>query len=249
MPSLPLRLFGLIGYPLSHSFSKQYFTKKFEQEGNTNCRYELFPLASIRELAPLLSENPSLEGLNITIPYKKEVLAYLDSTENIPAGLDACNCIRIRDGKLEGFNTDIAGFEKTITPLLKPHHKQALILGNGGATAAVGFVLKKLGIGYHMVSRSIHDGSTLTYQDLDEAIINNNQVIINSTPLGMSPDLNSFPPIPYRYITDKHLLYDLVYNPKQTVFLQRGEEKGAVIKNGEEMLEVQAEESWKIWNS
>ena len=249
MSSLASRLFGLIGYPLSHSFSKQYFTKKFEREGLKDCRYELFPLASIRELGPLLQQNPGLEGLNITIPYKKEALAYLDSSENIPADLDACNCIRIRDGKLEGFNTDTTGFEKTISPLLKPHHKKALILGNGGATAAVSFVLKKLGIDFQIVSRAIHDGSTLIYDDLGEEMIRASQVIINTTPLGMHPYESTFPHIPYRYISDQYLLYDLVYNPAKTVFLQKGEERGAVIKNGEEMLEVQAEESWRIWNS
>lgn len=249
MPSPGSRLFGLIGYPLTHSFSKQYFTKKFEKEGIKDCRYELFPLASIRELEFLLQQHTDLEGLNITIPYKKEVLAYLDSSENIPVDLEACNCIRIRNGELEGFNTDTFGFEKTISPLLKPHHKKALILGNGGATAAVGYVLKKLGIDFHIVSRKIHDGSTLTYDDLNEEMMRTSQVIINSTPLGLYPDTSTFPPIPYRYITDQHLLYDLVYNPAQTVFLQKGEERGAMIKNGEEMLVVQAEESWKIWNS
>ncbi len=243
-----MRLFGLIGYPLSHSFSKKYFTEKFEREAINDCRYELFPLISIDALSSLLQKQPALEGLNVTIPYKKAVLPFLDSVKNIPPGLEACNCIRIKDGKLSGFNTDVIAFEKSLSSLLKPHHKKALVLGNGGAAAAIGYVLKKLGIDFHLVSRAIHDGSTLTYKDLNEEIISECHLVINCTPLGMHPKPDEFPHIPYRYITDKHLLYDLLYNPPVTLFLQKGQERGAVIKNGLEMLELQAEESWKIWN-
>jgi shikimate dehydrogenase len=244
-----MRLFGLIGYPLSHSFSKKYFTEKFEKEGLLQCRYELFPIEFIEELPAILNENPELEGLNVTIPYKKEVLAYLDEKENIPAELGACNCISIKDGKLIGYNTDYTGFQKTLSPLLKPHHKKALILGNGGATAAVIYALKQLGIEYAVVSRKIHPGSTFTYADIDEKIIEAHSIIINTTPLGMYPKPDNCPAIPYKFITHQHLLYDLLYNPAKTLFLQKGEERGATIQNGEQMLIQQAEESWMIWNA
>ncbi len=242
-----MRLFGLIGSPLTHSFSKKYFSRKFEEEGLEDCRYELFPLATIAELPGLLDTNPELEGLNVTIPYKKQVLSYLAAVE-IPEGLHACNCIRIKGGRLTGYNTDVAGFEKSVSPLLKPWHSRALVLGNGGATEAVIFVLKKLGIRYQVVSRSLHTGSDLTYADLDKETVRQHNLIINTTPLGTFPDTGSCPPVPYEGITEKHLLYDLVYNPSKTLFLQKGEARGAGIKNGEDMLVIQAEESWKIWN-
>jgi len=242
-----MRLFGLIGYPLSHSFSKKFFTEKFEKEGITGCRYELFPLKTIEGLRPLLENNPELEGLNVTIPYKKQLLPYLDESR-IPEGLSACNCINIINGKLVGHNTDVTGFEKSLVPLLKTYHHKALVLGNGGATAAVVFVLKKLGIDFDIVSRKKHDYSTLTYRGINKKIISDSLLIINTTPLGMEPDTGSCPDVPYPYLTGKHLLYDLVYNPAKTLFLQKGEERGATIKNGEEMLVLQAEESWRIWN-
>lgn len=242
-----MRVFGLIGYPLSHSFSKKYFTDKFEREGIAGCLYELFPLPTIEALLPLLQKQPELEGLNVTIPYKQQVLAYLDESK-IPAGLNACNCINITGGRLTGYNTDVTGFELSIIPLLKSWHKKALILGNGGATAAVVFVLKKMGIDFDIVSRKKHDHSTLTYRNINKKIIADCSLIINTTPLGMHPDTGSCPDIPYQFITDRHLLYDLVYNPAKTLFLQKGEERGATIKNGEEMLVLQAEESWRIWN-
>lgn len=243
-----MRLFGLIGYPLSHSFSKNYFTEKFEAEGLKDCEYKLFPIESISALPSIIKQYPNLEGLNVTIPYKKLVLSFLDSRESIPAELDACNCIRLRHGKMTGFNTDITGFGESLKPLLQPHHRHALVLGNGGATAAVSFVLKKLAIGFDIVSRVLHPGSTLTYADLDESRMAQSTLIINTTPLGMYPNVNACPDIPYDFITDRHLLYDLVYNPAKTLFLQKGEEKGASTKNGEEMLVIQAEESWRIWN-
>ena len=243
-----MRLFGLIGYPLSHSFSKKYFTEKFEQEEISECRYDLFPIKTIDELPLLVRNNPKLEGLNITIPYKKQVLSFLDAS-NIPDGLDACNCINITDGNLVGYNTDVTGFERSLKPLLKSYHKKALVLGNGGATAAVIFVLEKLGISFEIVSRKLHDGSTFTYRDIDKKIIAENTLIVNTTPLGMYPDTEACAEIPYQFISDKHLLYDLVYNPEKTLFLKKGEERGAKIKNGEEMLILQAEESWRIWNS
>ena len=243
-----MRLFGLIGYPLSHSFSKQYFTKKFEQEEITECRYDLFPLKTINELPVLIRSNPDLEGLNVTIPYKKQVLSFLDDS-CIPDGLDACNCINIAGGKLIGYNTDVTGFEKSLQPMLKSFHKKALVLGNGGATEAVVHVLRKLRIEFDIVSRKKHNGSAFVYKDVDKKLLEESSIIINTTPLGMYPDTDTSPDIPYRFISDKHLLYDLVYNPAKTLFLQKGEERGATIKNGEEMLKLQAEESWRIWNN
>lgn len=242
------RLFGLIGYPLSHSFSAKYFSEKFEREGWADCRYELFPLESVTDLPRLIHEHPSLEGLNVTIPYKQLVLPYLQDRSAIPQGLDACNCIRIRNGVLTGYNTDITGFRESLRPLLQPWHREALVLGHGGAAAAVLFALKELGIGALTVSRQQRTGAGLTYADLDERILQTHTLIINCTPLGMYPDIQACPDIPYQWLTPQHLLYDLVYNPARSLFLQKGEAMGTQIKNGEEMLILQAEESWRIWN-
>ena len=242
-----MKRFGLIGYPLSHSFSKKYFTEKFEKEGLNDHVYDLFPIASIDELPEVLSKHKDLVGLNVTIPYKQQVMKYLDAS-NLPKGVEACNCIKIENGKLTGNNTDVIGFEVSFKQLLKPYHKKALVLGNGGATVAVVYVLKKLNIDYKIVSRKVHDGSTLTYNDISVAVIKENPVIINTTPLGTFPDIDACAPIPYEAITSEHYLFDLVYNPSETLFLKKGKEKGATIKNGFDMLGIQAEESWKIWN-
>lgn len=245
-----MKLYGLIGYPLAQSFSKKFFDDKFASEGLTDCRFQNFSIPSIEDFKPdVLDKNPSLQGLAVTIPYKQAVLKYLDSSSHIPANLIACNCIKIVEGKLIGYNTDYIGFEKSILPFLQPHHKRAFILGNGGATAAVAFVLRRLNIVFDIVSRKIHGGSTLTYDDLTKELIQKSTLIINTTPLGMYPDVTSFPSIPYSGITAEHFLYDLVYNPGKTIFLQKGEERGAFIKNGADMLLLQAEENWRIWNS
>lgn len=242
-----MKMYGLIGYPLTHSFSKQYFVEKFQKEGVTDCVYDMFPIKSIDEIANLLKENPEIKGLNVTIPYKQLILQHLAESE-IPVGLNACNCIRIKQGKLTGYNTDVLGFERSFLPHLKSCHTSALILGNGGAAKAVKFVLQKLHIGYKIVSRKIHDGSDSTYQELNEKIINEHKIIINTTPLGTFPNIGDCPDILYRFLTPEHFLYDLVYNPEKTLFLQKGEARGALIKNGYEMLVLQAEESWRIWN-
>jgi shikimate dehydrogenase len=242
-----MRLFGLIGYPLSHSFSKKYFTEKFIAEGINDCSYGLFPIRDINELNGLIKNHPTLKGLNITVPYKQQVLGYL-SHSNIPEALRACNCIKIEKDKLTGYNTDVTGFEKSIFPLLKNHHNKALILGNGGAAAAVQFVLKKLNIDFKTVSRKVHAGSMLTYDDLTTEILSRHKLIINTTPLGTFPFINECPVIPYNGISQQHLLYDLIYNPVKTKFLSEGEKRGAQIFNGYTMLVIQAEESWKIWN-
>ncbi|HYC40801.1 MAG TPA: shikimate dehydrogenase [Chitinophagaceae bacterium] len=242
-----MRLYGLIGFPLTHSFSKRYFSEKFAREGITDCRYELFPLREIEELPGLIDAHPGLRGLNVTVPHKKSVIQYLHSTGGIPSGLRACNCIRVREGRLVGYNTDWIGFEKSFTPLLGPEHRNVLVLGQGGAAEAVIFVLEKLGLRYSVVSRVLHGRAQFRYEDLDAGVIETHEVIINTTPVGMYPDAESAPAIPYEAITPRHLLFDLVYNPAQTIFLKKGAGQGAATANGELMLVIQAEESWKIW--
>ncbi len=242
-------LYGLIGYPLEQSFSKKYFDRKIKQERLKNCRFENFSIKGIDELKNILARNPCLKGLAVTIPHKQSVLPFIQDAKNIPSGLKACNCIKIRDGQLFGYNTDHIGFQKSFVPLLRPQQTAALVLGNGGSAEAVIYVLKKLNIAFELVSRQLHDGSTLTYNDLTEEIIRRHTIIINTTPLGMYPKEDGCPNIPYSYLNASHYLYDLVYNPAKTLFLQKGEQQGATIKNGEDMLELQAEENWKIWNS
>ncbi|MEI8060430.1 MAG: shikimate dehydrogenase, partial [Ferruginibacter sp.] len=192
--------------------------------------------------------NPNLCGFNITIPYKQAVIPFLDDTSNLPFGINACNCVKINAGKLIGYNTDVIGFEKSLLPLLKSNHTKALILGNGGAAEAVKFVLKKLDIESKIVSRKLHNGAQLTYEDLNANITKEHLLIINTSPVGTFPNENECPAIPYQFLTTNHYLFDLVYNPSTTKFLQKGAEQGAVIKNGSDMLQIQADESWKIWN-
>jgi shikimate dehydrogenase len=243
-----MKVYGIIGYPLGHSFSQKYFTEKFTREGITNCSYQIFSLPDIAELKNIIVNTPNLCGLNVTIPHKQSVLAFLDDTSKLPQGLQACNCIKISNGKLIGYNTDVMGFEQSLLPQLKSHHTSALILGNGGAAEAVKFVLQKLNINYKTVSRKLNNGSHLTYADLNEPIISKHTLIINTTPLGTSPNVNECAAIPYQYLTAQHFLFDLVYNPAKTLFLQKGEKQGAAIQNGYDMLLIQAEESWRIWN-
>jgi shikimate dehydrogenase len=241
--------YGLIGYPLSHSFSKNYFTKKFEKEGLTDHCYELFPITSIEGIRDILQTYPDLEGLNVTIPYKQLVLPYLDNSDHIPAALGACNCIKIINGKLHGYNTDVIGFERSIIPNLQEHQNKALILGNGGATAAVKYVFDKNNIDCKIVSRQLHNHSNLTYKDITPQIIKEHLVIVNTTPLGMYPLVDDCPDIAYDAITSGHYLFDLTYNPEKTLFLKKGEERDAAIQNGSAMLVIQAEESWNIWSA
>ena len=244
-----MKEYGIIGYPLAHSFSEKYFSEKFKKEGIPSSSYTPYPLQSINEFPALLEQHPGLMGLSVTIPYKQQVLQYLNDISNIPGGLNACNSIRIRDGELKGYNTDIVGFEKALLPHLKEQHSQALILGNGGAATAVKYVLQKLRISFTQVSRNPAEGVRLTYAGLDEKTIKENGLIINTTPLGTFPAVNECADIPYQYLTPRHLLFDLVYNPAKTLFLQKGEDRGAAIVNGYMMLVLQAEESWKIWNA
>jgi shikimate dehydrogenase len=242
-----MRLFGLIGKPLTHSFSPRFFQEKFAREGLQDCAYRLFPLEQISDFPALMRDTPHLNGLNVTIPYKREVLPYLQE-HFIPKEIDACNCIKIQSGRCIGYNTDWIGFEKSFLPLLEPRHKAALVLGHGGASLAVCYVLKKNGIPYARVGRHSGANVELTYNQLDFSILQSHSIIINTTPLGTYPAVESCPAIPYEAIGPQHLLYDLVYNPALTLFLKNGQERGARIKNGEEMLRIQAEESWKIWN-
>jgi shikimate dehydrogenase len=243
-----MRRFGLIGYPLSHSFSPGYFAEKFAKEGIKDCVYEAYPLASIDELKQLLDCHKDLCGLNVTIPYKKKVIRFLDAGSEEVKQMVACNTIKIKDGKLIGYNTDVTGFELSLLPLLKPHHTHALVLGTGGAAAAIEFVLNKLGIQFLFVSREKKEANSIIYTQLNKQILDKYTLIINTTPLGMYPKVDEFPAIPYNYLSDKHYLFDLVYNPAETQFLKKGKEHGAVIKNGADMLIIQANESWRIWN-
>ncbi len=244
-----MKLYGLIGYPLSHSFSKRHFSNKFEVEGIADSNYELFPLETIEDFKALLLAQPDLVGLNITIPYKQAIFPYLDEIETEAAEVGAVNTIKFQNGKLKGFNTDVFGFELSLVKLLEGAEKsnlQALVLGTGGAAKAIKYVLAKLGIGFKSVSRSRKKGD-LTYGDLDEELLSTHQLIINTTPLGTAPNIDTAPNLPYEYIGAKHYCYDLVYNPKRTLFLSRASTQGAKTKNGLEMLHLQAEKSWAIW--
>ena len=243
-----MKLYGLLGKTLKHSFSKTYFTNKFSAIGITDCRYENFELASINELPQLLIDKPAIKGLNVTLPYKQDVLQFLDEKNDIVKEVNACNCIKISEGRLSGYNTDVVGFLQSLKKLLESYHTHALILGTGGSSKAVKYALNTLGINYQNVSREKRL-SAISYDELDKNMLASHQVIINTTPLGMFPNTGEAPPIPYELLTPKHLLFDLIYNPEKTVFLKMGEEKGAKIANGMEMLLLQAEESWRIWNS
>lgn len=242
-----MRQFGLIGYPLSHSFSKKYFTEKFENEGRKDCAYENFPISSIDELPLLIKQHPGLEGINVTIPYKEQVIQFLSGCSPVVSQIAACNCIKIQKGKLTGHNTDVTGFKLSLLPKLAAHHKRALILGTGGAAKAVEYVLSELSIQCVYVSRKGSAG-ILDYESVSPELMQDYTLIINTTPLGMYPDIQTCPPIPYASVTSRHYLFDLVYNPSKTLFLANGERFGAVVSNGSDMLKIQAEESWKIWN-
>jgi len=242
-----MRRFGLIGFPLTHSFSKKYFTQKFTEKG-IDAIYETYPIKDIAELGMLIKNNTELEGINVTIPHKQSVIPFLHSMSDVVNEIRACNCIRIRNNKLEGFNTDVTGFDISLTTHLKPSHNKALVLGTGGAAKAVCFVLSQKGIPWLQVSRN-PTGNMVGYSDITATVIRETRLIINTTPLGMFPDTDHCPELPYDAITDQHYLFDLVYNPSLTLFLQKGQQQGAVIENGYKMLVIQAEESWKIWNS
>jgi shikimate dehydrogenase len=244
-----MRRFGLIGFPLAHSFSPSYFSEKFEKEGITDAIYEAYPLASIEEVRELLKKYPDLQGFNVTIPYKKKIIRFLEEGNDAVKQSVACNCIKIVDGKLYGYNTDIVAFRNTLISQLQPQHNKALILGTGGAAHAVEYVLKQLNISYVFVSRNkVGKPNCINYSDVNESWIGIFKLIINTSPVGQFPKIHDCPDIPYKYLTSQHYLYDLIYNPADTLFLQKGRQQGAITKNGEEMLRIQAEESWRIWN-
>lgn len=240
-------LYGIIGRPLGHSFSRRFFTDKFAAEG-TDAEYVNFELPSIDLFPTVIKDNPRLRGLNVTLPYKTAVIPYLHEISDAAREIGAVNVIRVRDGRLKGFNSDVIGFTGSIRPLLKPVHTRALILGTGGASRAVRTALTRLGIQWTYVSRTPQPGM-LTYRQLTPEVMDSCKVIVNCSPVGMFPHVDECPDIPYGLLTPDHLLFDLVYNPDRTLFMQRGEEHGATVKNGLEMLRLQAIASWEFWNS
>jgi len=246
-----MKKLGLIGYPVAHSYSKKFFSEKFERENLPEWAYELYPIEKIERLKSFLKSEPDLVGFNVTVPYKVSVMNYLDEIDPEALVIGSVNTVRIIEGdngmKLKGYNTDVYGLEKSLVPLIKRGINKALILGTGGSARAVKFVLRNHEIPYTSVSRQRHD-TRIQYEDITEATIKEHNIIINSTPVGMHPDVDDFPAIPYQYITNKHLLFDLIYNPDETVFLKKGREKGAVTKNGLDMLHLQSEKCWEIWN-
>lgn len=246
------RKFGLIGFPLSHSFSRKFFTGKFSDEG-IDAVYLNFELESIMELNHLISAHPDLEGFNVTIPYKEQIVSYLEQIDEAAAQIKAVNTVKIRRSSgrqvsLHGYNTDIHGFQESIKPLLQKYHHKALVLGTGGASKAVLKALENLEIDAILVSRNPEEKGEISYNDLDEDVMDSYKIIINTTPIGTYPNIEGCPAIPFEWVTSRHLLYDLVYNPEVTEFLRQGSEQGATIKNGLEMLHLQALAAWEIWN-
>lgn len=240
--------FGLLGRNISYSFSKGYFTDKFNSENFAGCTYENFDIPEIDAFAEVIKNTSDLKGLNVTIPYKETILPFLDTLSKKATLIGAVNTIKItKKGKLKGYNTDYYGFKKSLQPLLLPHHKKALILGTGGASKGVAFALDELGIPYTFVSRELKE-NTIDYKRINATTFDNYHIIINATPVGTSPNVEAFPLIPYEFFTDKHIAYDLIYNPAETQFLKKAKQHGAQIKNGLDMLIFQAEKAWKIWN-
>lgn len=244
-------LYGLLGYPLGHSFSRNYFNNKFEAE-DIDAEYINFEIPDINMLMEVISEYYNLNGLNVTIPYKEQVIPFLDELDEDAANIGAVNVIKIihknNDLTLKGYNSDVVGFCDSISPLIKPHMKKALILGTGGAAKAVCYGLKKLGIESQFVSRKKTE-NTITYPEINKDIIDEHHIIVNTTPLGMYPNVDDCPDIPYELLTEKHLCYDLLYNPDETLFMKNAKGYGATVKNGLEMLLLQAFVSYEIWNS
>ncbi|MCI2230141.1 shikimate dehydrogenase [Polaribacter sp. MSW13] len=242
------KVFGLLGKDISYSFSRGYFSNKFKNENLKNHQYVNFDIPKIQDF-PLILEDKNIKGINVTIPYKEEIIPFLDKLDKTAKKIGAVNTIKFtKKGKLKGYNSDVVGFENSIKPLLKNHHKKAFILGTGGASKAIAYALKKNKIKYKFVSRNPEGKKQISYDSLSEKLINDYTVIINCTPLGTSPEIEKHPNIPYQFLTEKHLLFDLIYNPEVSTFLSKGKEKGATIKNGLQMLELQAEESWRVWN-
>ncbi len=242
-----MKQFGLIGHPVSHSFSKKYFIEKFEKEHISGCSYELYDLLTIEKLPELIQSVPNLLGLNVTIPHKQAVIPFLHEIDASAKEIGAVNVIKITNGKLKGFNSDYYGFKQSLLNQIKAERPHALVLGTGGASKAVAIALRDLGISFQYVSRT-KSAAAITYQNLNEGTFNEYKLIINTTPLGTSPNTSLSPAIPYQYLTGTHFLHDLVYNPAETLFMKKGLKQGASVKNGLEMLILQAEKSWEIWN-
>jgi shikimate dehydrogenase len=246
-----MRKFGLIGYPLGHSFSKRYFTEKFKKENIRDTFYENFPIEDVSDFESLYKNDPQIQGLNVTIPYKESIIKYLDVLSEDARGVQAVNtiCLCRKTGRLAkvGHNTDVTGFRKSLEDHLMHLPEQALVLGTGGSSRAVVFVLKELGIPVIRVSHSGKE-NTIAYSEIDDVMVDASRLIVNTTPLGMYPEIDRSPDIPYTALTEHHLLFDLVYNPEVTRFMQLGKERGASVVNGYDMLVYQAEASWEIWN-
>ena len=238
--------YGIIGYPLGHSFSRGFFTEKFTRE-SIDAQYLNFEIPDVAMLSDVLRDNPELRGLNVTLPHKQAVIPLLDEMSEEAMEIGAVNVIRVRNGKLKGFNSDIIGFTNSIKPLLQPHHRKALVLGTGGASKAIRVGLNRLGIEWTYVSRSPRDG-VVTYEDITAETLQEYTVIVNCSPVGMFPKVDAAPAIPYELLSPQHLLFDCVYNPEETLFMKKGREQGATVKNGLEMLHLQAVASWKFWN-
>ncbi len=244
------RSFGLLGKQISYSFSRGYFSEKFEKLNLDNYSYENFDLESIEELINLLKKRPDLAGLNVTIPYKEAVIAYLDELDPEAAEIGAVNTIKfLKNGRLKGYNTDCYGFEESLKPFLVSHPKKALILGTGGASKAIDYVLKKLGISTLFVSRNPREENQIAYSEISSELLRDSKILVNCTPLGTFPNVDDHPDINYKFLTENHLLYDLIYNPKETRFLKKGRQQGAKTLNGLKMLELQAEKAWEIWSA
>lgn len=242
--------YGLIGKDISYSFSERYFKEKFNKLDLDSYKYQNFDIDTIEKFIGIIKKTKNLKGLNVTIPYKEAVLDYLDEIDEKAAKIGAVNTIKIlKNGRLKGFNTDVYGFQKSIGQHLKKHHQKALILGTGGASKGVIFVLKKMNIKVLSVSRNPDKRDEISYDDVSESIINEYSIIVNCSPVGTHPNTEEYPNIPYQYLTSRHLMFDLIYNPSRTLFLKKGLEKGSTICNGLLMLELQAEKAWEIWNS
>ena len=246
-----MKKFGLIGYPLGHSFSKNFFNEKFHSE-LIDAEYVNFEIPDIKDLEKVIASNPNLEGFNVTIPYKEQVIAYLNEIDKDAEAIGAVNVVKISHVKgktiLKGYNSDVLGFTQSIESMLEPQHKKALILGTGGASKAINYSLRKLGLETLFVSRSRKSENTIMYEDITPEIMDEYKVIVNCTPVGMYPLADECPDIPYDCLTPQHLLYDLLYNPDTTLFMKKGQDNGATVKNGLEMLLLQAFGSWDIWN-
>jgi shikimate dehydrogenase len=245
-----MKQLGLIGYPLSHSFSKKYFDEKFQKLNLSDFSFSVFSMENINQFPALLNEHKSLIGLSVTIPHKETVIKFLDELDEVAKEIGAVNCIKIADGKLKGYNTDALGFKQSLRPFLDVNHTKALVFGTGGAAKAVAYVLKKQNIDVWFVTRQKNTDlpNSLTYEELNEEIVAACKLLVNTTPVGMHPNINECPALPYQAITPQHLVYDLTYNPAETLFLQKAKDQGALISNGYNMLCFQADEAWRIWN-